>query len=77
MAKYALALLLAALPLAAFADLGINLYGLSYHFDRARAEELGLDNPITFRGTEAKEFPIIRGSAVPSRNWCVVPAYFG
>jgi hypothetical protein len=37
-------LLLAALP--AFADLGVNLYGLSYHFDRARAEELGLDNPI-------------------------------
>jgi len=42
----AVALILAALPATALADLGINLYGLSYHFDRARAEELGLDNQI-------------------------------
>jgi len=26
------------------ADLGINLYGLSYHFDRSRARELDVDN---------------------------------
>jgi len=28
----------------ACADLGINLYGASYHFDRQKAEELGLTN---------------------------------
>lgn len=33
-----------ALPLPALVDLGINLYGLSYHFDRSRARELGVDN---------------------------------
>lgn len=31
---------------AASADLGINLYGLSYHFDRSRAREAGLDNEV-------------------------------
>jgi len=35
-----------ALPLPAAADLGINLYGLSYHFDRSRARSLGVDNEI-------------------------------
>jgi hypothetical protein len=41
----ALALSLAlALPFPAAADLGVNLYGLAYHFDRDRAHELGLDN---------------------------------
>ena len=44
--RLALAVILAALPLQAAADLGINVYGLSYHFDRARAEALGLDNQI-------------------------------
>jgi hypothetical protein len=34
------------LPLPACAELGINLYGLSYHFDRGRARELRLDNEI-------------------------------
>jgi len=29
---------------AACADLGINLYGASYHFDRQKAEDLGLTN---------------------------------
>ncbi len=33
-----------ALPLPAAADLGINLYGLSYHFDRSRARAIGVDN---------------------------------
>jgi hypothetical protein len=28
----------------AFADIGINLYGLSYHFERDRARELGAGN---------------------------------
>jgi hypothetical protein len=35
-----------ALPLPAAADLGINLYGLSYHFDRSRARAIGVDNEI-------------------------------
>lgn len=39
-------LVLAALPLQAAGDVGINIYGLSYHFNRARAEAAGLDNPI-------------------------------
>jgi hypothetical protein len=29
---------------AAHADLGINLYGASYHFDRDKAKEIGLTN---------------------------------
>jgi hypothetical protein len=33
-----------ALPFPACADLGINVYGLSYHFDRSRAREIGVDN---------------------------------
>lgn len=33
-----------ALPLPALADLGINIYGLSYHFDRSRARAIGVDN---------------------------------
>lgn len=28
------------------ADLGINLYGLSYHLDRARARDMGVDNEL-------------------------------
>ncbi len=35
-----------AAPLAASAELGVNLYGLSYHFDRSRARALGVDNEI-------------------------------
>ena len=35
-----------ALPLPAAADLGINLYGLSYHFDRSRARALDVDNEV-------------------------------
>ena len=35
-------LLLALCAPAAHADLGINLYGASYHFDRGKAKELGL-----------------------------------
>ncbi len=31
-------------PFAATADVGVNLYGLSYHFDRERARALGVDN---------------------------------
>ena len=40
------ALLLAVLllPLAAHADLGLNVYGLSYHLDRDKAHKLGVDN---------------------------------
>jgi len=37
-----LAAALAAYPAFALADLGINLYGASYHFDRDKAKELGL-----------------------------------
>jgi hypothetical protein len=37
---------LLALPLPAAADLGLNLYGLSYHFDRAAARELGVNNGV-------------------------------
>jgi hypothetical protein len=33
-----------ALPLPAAADLGLNLYGLSYHFDRSQARAIGVDN---------------------------------
>jgi hypothetical protein len=42
-----IALVLLALPLAALAEpgaLGVNLYALSYHFERERARQLGLDN---------------------------------
>jgi hypothetical protein len=46
MLKRALALALAALPFPALADIGINLYGLSHHFDRARARELHVDNEV-------------------------------
>lgn len=35
-----------ALPLPAAAELGINLYGLSYHFDRGRARDIGVDNEV-------------------------------
>lgn len=35
-----------ALPLPAAADLGINFYGLAYHFDRTRARAAGLDNEL-------------------------------
>jgi hypothetical protein len=40
-----LALLFLPLPAAA-QDLGINIYGLAYHFDRARARATGLDNEL-------------------------------
>jgi hypothetical protein len=46
MLKRLLASLVLALPLPALADLGINVYGLSYHFDRSRARELNVDNEI-------------------------------
>ena len=35
-----------ALPLPAAADLGLNIYGLAYHFDRSRAREAGLNNEL-------------------------------
>jgi hypothetical protein len=41
-----LVLLMMAFPAAARADLGINLYGLSYHFDRDKAHEIGVDNEV-------------------------------
>ena len=44
--KHAAFLALLVLPGPAFADIGINLYGLSYHFDRARARELRVDNEV-------------------------------
>jgi hypothetical protein len=38
-------LLLLLLPLSSLAgDFGVNLYGASYHFERSRAKQLGLDN---------------------------------
>jgi hypothetical protein len=33
-------------PCAAGADLGINLYGASHHFERERAKSLGYDNEV-------------------------------
>ena len=33
-------------PLPALADVGVNLFGLSYHFDRTRAHESGVDNEV-------------------------------
>ena len=40
-----LAILIALLmPALCRADLGINVYGLSYHFDHDKAKELGVDN---------------------------------
>jgi hypothetical protein len=47
LARAGLVILLAASPPAlAQGELGINLYGLSYHFDRDRARELGFDNEV-------------------------------
>ena len=46
-ARFALAMLAAAACGAAQAgELGINVYGLSYHFDRDRAQALGVDNGV-------------------------------
>jgi hypothetical protein len=43
----ALVVLLLFIPLPAAAQtLGINVYGLSYHFDRSRARDIGVDNEI-------------------------------
>ncbi len=39
-------LALCAVPCAAQAELGMNVYGLSYHFDREQAESLGHDNEV-------------------------------
>ena len=39
-----------ALPFPAAADLGLNLYGLAYHFDRDRAQALGLGNQFIAGG---------------------------
>ena len=33
-------------PLAVHADLGINVYGLSYHLDQDKAKALGVDNQV-------------------------------
>lgn len=33
-------------PAVARAELGINVYGFSYHFERARAREVGFDNQV-------------------------------
>jgi hypothetical protein len=47
LARAGLVILLAASsPALAQGELGINLYGLSYHFERGRAHELGLDNEV-------------------------------
>jgi Antimicrobial peptide resistance and lipid A acylation protein PagP len=43
-ASWAISLLLALAPALARADLGINVYGLSWHFDRDKARELNVDN---------------------------------
>ena len=42
----ALFLLLPKAPAAEAGELGINVYGLSYHFERDRAERLGYDNEV-------------------------------
>src|SRR5689334_21421086 len=41
-----LPLLLLAASTTCRADLGLNLYGLSYHFDQDRARELDVDNQV-------------------------------
>ncbi len=46
MLRRLVALALLAVPLPAAAELGINFYGLAYHFDRSRAREAGLDNEV-------------------------------
>jgi hypothetical protein len=38
--------LLLSLPVPAHAEWGINIYGASYHFEREKAEELGLTNEV-------------------------------
>jgi len=40
------ACVLCAVSAPAAADVGVNLYGLSYHFSRARARELGMDHGL-------------------------------
>ncbi|HWD23394.1 MAG TPA: hypothetical protein VG591_09725 [Burkholderiales bacterium] len=44
--KKAALLALLVFPAPALADVGVNLYGLSHHFDRARARELKVDNGV-------------------------------
>jgi len=46
MRKFAVLLALGILPSFARADLGINVYGLSYHFDQDKAKELGVDHRV-------------------------------
>jgi hypothetical protein len=46
MHKIAILLTLAVVPCFARADLGINVYGLSYHFDRDKARERGLTHEV-------------------------------
>lgn len=47
LAACALALAVATGPARAdWRDLGVNVYGLSYHFDRDEAERLGVDNTL-------------------------------
>jgi hypothetical protein len=47
LARAGLVIVLAAsAPALAQGELGINLYGLSYHFERERARELGFDNEV-------------------------------
>jgi hypothetical protein len=47
----AAALVIAAMaPCAANASIGINIYGLSYHFERDRARELGVGNELNLGG---------------------------
>ena len=47
LARAGLVILLAAsAPALAQGELGINVYGLSYHFERDRARELGFDNEV-------------------------------
>jgi hypothetical protein len=41
-----LPLLLLAISTTCRADLGLNLYGLSWHFDQDKARELGVDNQV-------------------------------
>jgi hypothetical protein len=44
--RLAVVVLLLATAAPARADLGLNLYGLSWHFDQDKAHELGVDNPF-------------------------------
>ena len=63
---------------AAHADIGLNIYGLSYHFDRDKAKELGLThefNPglgIRWRRADPGVFAVAAAYSESAANTAVV-----